>query len=171
MWLVGGGYSLVFRGDFNVVPFPTERLGAELFTPGMHAFSDFISSFGLMHIPLEGARFTWSNNRNDAAMSCLDIFLYLVDWEDYYLNITQRRLPRLLSDHSPILLGCGKFLRGQRPFCFENIWLKADGFVDHVKGWSLISFLVPLASFWFINLKALKLDFKKWNEEVFGNVG
>jgi exonuclease III len=121
VWLVGGGgggYSLVSRGDFNVVPFPIERVRAELFTPGMHAFSDFISSFGLMDIPLEGARFTWSNNRNNAAMSRLDIFLYSADWEDYYLNITQRRLPRLLSDHSPILLGCGKFLRGRRPFLF-----------------------------------------------------
>jgi hypothetical protein len=159
-------------GDFNVVRFPTERLGAELFTPGMHDFSDFISSCGLMDISLEGGSFAWSNNRDSAAMSRLDRFLYSADWEDFYPNITQRRLPRLLSDHSPILLECGEFVRGRRPFRFENMWLKAEGFVDQVKGWwESYQFSGTLNFILAHKLKALKSDLKKWNEEVFGNVG
>uniref|UniRef100_A0A2N9GBW4 DUF3752 domain-containing protein n=1 Tax=Fagus sylvatica TaxID=28930 RepID=A0A2N9GBW4_FAGSY len=158
--------------DFNVVRFPTERLGAELFTPGMHDFSDFISSCGLMDISLEGGSFAWSNNRDSAAMSRLDRFLYSADWEDFYPNITQRRLPRLLSDHSPILLECGEFVRGRRPFRFENMWLKAEGFVDQVKGWwESYKFSGTLNFILAHKLKALKSDLKKWNEEVFGNVG
>ena len=149
-------------GDFNVVRFPTERLGAELFTPGMHDFSDFISSCGLMDISLEGGSFAWSNNRDSAAMSRLDRFLYSADWEDFYPNITQRWLPRLLSDHSPILLECGEFVRGRRPFRFENMWLKAEGFVDQVKGWwESYQFSGTLNFILAHKLKALKLDLKK----------
>jgi hypothetical protein len=51
------------------------------------------------------------------------------------------------------------------------VWLKFEGFVGKVKHWwnsyhfqGLLSFV--LAS----ELKALKIDFKKWNREVFGNV-
>ena len=42
--------------DFNVVRFPTERLGAVNFTQAMHDFSDFISVHGLLDIPMVGGR-------------------------------------------------------------------------------------------------------------------
>lgn len=48
--------------DFNAVRFPSEQLGAENFTQGMQDFSDFISIHGLMDIPLEDGRYTWSNS-------------------------------------------------------------------------------------------------------------
>ncbi len=42
----------------------------------MHAFSDFIFDLSLMDIPLEGGLFTWSNNREVAAKSRVDRFLF-----------------------------------------------------------------------------------------------
>jgi hypothetical protein len=44
-------------GDFNIVCFPTKRLGVEAFTPAMHNFFDFISAHGLVDIPLAGDNF------------------------------------------------------------------------------------------------------------------
>ena len=51
------------------------------------------------------------------------------------------------------------------------MWLKVDGFVERVQKWwdsyhfhGLLSFI--LAS----KLKALKMDLRKWNEEVLGNL-
>ena len=41
----------------------------------------------------------------------------------------------MLSDHFPILLESGSHRRGRIPFCFENMWLKAEGFLDKVKSW------------------------------------
>ncbi len=114
-WCVGS--------DFNVVRFPSEKLGADHFTPAMNDFFEFIFSFGLMDIPLEGGRYTCSNNRENVAMSRIDHFLYIGDWEDRYPTAVQRRLSRLLSDHFPIMLESGKFLKGNRPFPFENMWL------------------------------------------------
>ena len=138
----------------------------------MHEFSEFIFSFGLFDIPLEGGRYTWSNNRENVVMSCIDRFLYSGDWEDRYPTVTQRRLPRLLSDHFPILLECGKFVTSKRPFCYENMWIHAKGFLERVRGWWEAYEFEGTPSFILAKkLKALKLDLKKWNEEVFENVG
>jgi hypothetical protein len=52
---------------------------------------------------------------------------------DRFPGVMQKRLPRLCSDHFPILLDMGEVSRGRRPFKFENMWLKAEGFVDLVK--------------------------------------
>jgi hypothetical protein len=85
--------------------------------------------------------------------------------------VSQRRLPRLCSDHFPILLDCGDFHRGSRPFKFENMWLKFEGFVDRVKQWWDSYLFQGSPSFILASkLKALKVDLKRWNEEVFGNV-
>ena len=37
-----------------------------------------------------------------------------------------------MSNHFPILLDCGSFQRSYRPFRFENMWLKAEGFMEKV---------------------------------------
>lgn len=68
-------------GDFNIVCFPTKRLGVEAFTPAMHNFFDFISAHGLVDIPLAGDNFTWSCNPDIASMSRIDRFLYMTGWE------------------------------------------------------------------------------------------
>jgi endonuclease/exonuclease/phosphatase family metal-dependent hydrolase len=121
-------------GDFNVVKFASKHSGTAAFSAAMMEFSDFISDLDLVDIPLLGGRFTWSNNSENTSSSRIDRFLFSLDWNDHFPNISQKRLPRILSDHFPILLECGAILRSARPFCFKNIWLKADGFVEKVKG-------------------------------------
>uniref|UniRef100_A0A2N9GA24 Reverse transcriptase domain-containing protein n=1 Tax=Fagus sylvatica TaxID=28930 RepID=A0A2N9GA24_FAGSY len=80
--------------DFNVVRFPSEKSGMAAFSPAMHEFSDFISELGLLDLPMEG------------------------EWADHFELVNQHRLPRLLSDHYPILLDCGWIVEedvGRRP--------------------------------------------------------
>jgi hypothetical protein len=51
------------------------------------------------------------------------------------------------------------------------MWLKSDGFVDKVRHWwSSYSFLGTPSFVLAQKLKALKVDLKRWNEQVFGNV-
>jgi hypothetical protein len=162
-WCVGG--------DFNVVRFPSERMGAVGFSPAMYDFSDFISDLGLIDIPLSGGNFTWSNNRDIVSMSRIDRFLYTADWEEGFITIAQKRLVRLTSNHFPIMLECGSIPRGRRPFRFENMWLKAEGFLERVRNWWDSYHFFGNASFVLANkLKALKGDLKKWNEAEFGHV-
>jgi hypothetical protein len=159
-WCIGG--------DFNVTRFPNERSGDGRFRSDMMDFSDFISEQGLMDLPLAGGTFTWSNL---SSWSRLDRFLVSPDWEAKYPGLLQKRMPRLCSDHFPILLDCEGIKGGARPFKFENMWLKADGFVEKVRlWWSSYSFQGEPSFILAQKLKALKADLKKWNEQVFGNV-
>ena len=118
-----------------MVRFPSERFGSVGFSPAMHHFSDIIFANSLIDIPLSGGNFTWSNNREVASMSRIDRFLYTADWEEGFITISQKRLVRLTSDHFPVMLECGSIPRGRRPFRFENMRLKADGFLERVRGW------------------------------------
>jgi hypothetical protein len=70
------------------------------------------------------------------------------------------------------MLGCGMQREGKRYFKFENMWLKSDGFVEQVQRWWESYDFQGLPSYVLANkLKALKVDLKKWNVEVFGDVG
>ncbi len=154
-----------------MVRFPSEKSSMSAFTSSMHDFSDFITEFGLLDNPLEGGRFTWSNNRETMSMSRIDRFLFSPDWADHFGLVTQRRLPQVLSDHFPILLDCGRILGGKRPFHFENVWLKTEGFVDRVRGWWDSYIFSGSASFVMASkLKALNADLKLWNSQEFGDV-
>ena len=105
-------------GDFNVIHFPSERLGVGRFTRGMYDFSDFISLHGLMDNPLEGGLYTWSNS---TSVSRLDRFIFSPVLAKYFTHFSQKRLPRVLSGHFPILLESGSHRRERIPFHFENM--------------------------------------------------
>ena len=158
----------VMGGDFNVVRFPFERLRAEHLTTAMQNFSDFISSTGLVDIPMEGGMYTRSNSQSHSRLDC---FLFTPSVEEHFTLLAQRHLPRLCSDHFPILLECGFIQNGRSPFQFENMWLKSEEFLLKVKGWWESYTFQGSPSFVVASkLKALKRDLKIWNEEEFGNI-
>ena len=95
--------------DFNVVRFPSERLGSNSFTAAIWEFSNFISEQGFIDLPLQGGTFTWSNDREVASKARLDRFLFSADWEDKFPTVSQRRMSRLCSDHFPIVLEGSSF--------------------------------------------------------------
>jgi hypothetical protein len=160
-WCVGG--------DFNVTHFPSGRAGGVCFNPAMTDFSDFISEQGLMDLPLARGTFTWSNSFSRFR---IDRFLVSPEWEVKYPGLSQKQLLRLCLDHFPILLDCDGMIRGKRPFKFENMWLKHNGFVERVRAWWSSYIFSGTPSFILsLKLKALKADIKRWNELEFGNVG
>ncbi|RVX04892.1 hypothetical protein CK203_019123 [Vitis vinifera] len=126
-WCIGG--------DFNAIRFPEERRNASRLTAEMRRFSEVIGELGLRDFPLAEGPFTWIGGLNSQAASRLDRFLISDQWEDHFLVITQSALPRLVSDHSPIVLEAGGFSSSKSPFRFENMWLKIDGFKDLVRSW------------------------------------
>ena len=77
-----------------------------------------IEDLGLKDFPLARDPFTWIRGLNSQAASKLDRFLISDQWEDHFFAITQFALPRLVSDHSPIVLEAGGFSSGKKPLLF-----------------------------------------------------
>jgi hypothetical protein len=160
-WCIGG--------DFNVTLFHNERSGGVRRRRAVAAFADFIAEMGLMDLPMAGGMSTWANN---LSWSRLDRFLVSPDWEFSYTGLIQKKLLRVCSDHAPIILMRGCVQSGKSAFKFENMWLKEEGFVDKVYSWwSLFSFTGSPSFILAKKLRALKGKIKRWNREVFGNVG
>ena len=68
-----------------------------------------------------------------------------------------------------LVLECGQVHRCKRPFRFEIMWLKSEGFVDRVRHWWESYQIHGPPSFVFANkLKALKTYLKKWMWRVLG---
>jgi hypothetical protein len=110
-WCIGG--------DFNVVRFPSERFGGRRISGAMREFSDFISEYGFMDLPLNGGLCTWSNTRS---WSRIDRFLISPDWEVRFLEALQKRLLCLCLDHFPIVLACGRNKGGRKSFKYGNVY-------------------------------------------------
>jgi hypothetical protein len=160
-WCIGG--------DFNVTLFHNERSGGRRRRREVATFADFTAEMGLMDLPLAGGVATWANN---LSWSRLDRFLVSPEWELSYPGLVQKKLLRVCSDHAPIMLMRGCLQNGKSSFKFENMWLKEEGFVDKVRSWwSSFSFLGSPSFILAKKLRALKGEIKRWNREVFGNVG
>ena len=117
-WVVGG--------DFNEVKRISERKGCTRATSGMRTFVNFISAMDLVDLPLVGRRFTWSNKQKNEKWSKLDRFLVSVEWIDYF-KCVQKGLPRMLSDHCPLLLAGDEIDWGPKPFKHFNFWFRKEG--------------------------------------------
>ena len=54
---------------------------------------------------------------------------------DHFGNVSQRVLPRVISDQCPPMVVAGSVNKGRSAFKFENMWLKEEVFVERVRQW------------------------------------
>lgn len=93
------------------------------------------STCELIHFPTRGLPYTWVRRgiRRNVEMR-LDRCLGNVVWMDAWPSMTCCTLPRLISDHCPLLLTFDRLqLVSHPPFRFQQIWLKAPGFLQMVE--------------------------------------
>nr|GFA06525.1 RNA-directed DNA polymerase, eukaryota, reverse transcriptase zinc-binding domain protein [Tanacetum cinerariifolium] len=93
----------IIMGDFNEVRSKEERFGTIFNNHNARVFNSFISSSGLLEVPLGGYEFTWCH-KSGSKMSKLDRFLISEGLMSSCPNILAVTLDRHLSDHRPILL-------------------------------------------------------------------
>ena len=115
-------------GDFIVVRFPSKRRNCQVSSASMRQFFEFIDDLRLKDIPSPWGAFTCTSGSNNGLACRLDSFLVLEDCENHFSGLFPSILPRPVSDHAPILLDGGGVRFGKFAFCFENMWLKVDGF-------------------------------------------
>ncbi|XVE95789.1 hypothetical protein REPUB_Repub02eG0163900 [Reevesia pubescens] len=150
-------------GDFNVVRYPHEKNGVGYNLGAMFQFSDFIEELGLVDLQLEGGKFTWSSNREEPCFCRLDRFLISVVFIENLNALTQKILPRSLSDHNPVVLCEVTVDWGPKPFRFFNHWLEFDGFNAMVQStWKQASTISKGRFRIWKSLKYIKSAIKEW---------
>ncbi|XP_077222034.1 uncharacterized protein LOC143855866 [Tasmannia lanceolata] len=129
----------------------------------MRRFSEFINSCKLIDLPLEGFRFTWTNNQESLIKSRIDRFLLSREWEESSRNILQRALPRPISDHNPLILELSDSPDGSYPFKLDMALCENPDFNGKVADWWNAGVFNGWEGFVFCNkLRSLKVKIKEW---------
>ncbi|GJQ90434.1 RNA-directed DNA polymerase, eukaryota [Tanacetum coccineum] len=129
--------EVVVMGDFNEVRHRSDRFGSVFNVQGADDFNSFITTAGLVEVPLGGSTFTWCH-KSASKMSKLDRFFTSENMLIKCPNISAISLDRFISDHRPILLREMSYDYGPTSFRFFHHWLELDGFKSFVTGqWNL----------------------------------
>ncbi|CAL2255075.1 unnamed protein product [Prunus armeniaca] len=107
-------------GDFNDIVSMDEKCG-DNFDQGGKRFGEWIDRNHLVDLGFSGAKFTWCNKRNAKGIiwKRLDRGLCSIDWRLLFPEAHLMHLPRVNSDHCPIL----DFV--------TNLWSSGDGHAVH----------------------------------------
>ncbi|KAJ0702066.1 putative RNA-directed DNA polymerase [Helianthus annuus] len=122
----------VLGGDFNSVRSREEKRNCSFKNTCASNFNSFIFDAGLFEYDMRGAQFTW-RSENGNKLSKLDRFLVNTDFLNSWPEARVQALPRLWSDHCPIMLISKSVNFGARPFRVFNSWLGKEGFAEVVE--------------------------------------
>ncbi|KAA3477396.1 reverse transcriptase [Gossypium australe] len=141
-------------GDFNHLLLPEEKRKRRPIYSGCKLFN-FVQSNELRGLGFKGPQFTW---RRGVIFERLDRAIGNSAWCRTFLEATIFHLPRLKSDHSPILLSLNSPKKAQvdRPFHFLAPWFVRESWSNEVD-------LVD-------NIGTLTMNLKRWNTKVFGHI-
>lgn len=119
-------------GNFNYMISDDEKMGGlPLNNNRINAFRNCMDTCGLMDLGFQGPRFTWTNKSPD--WHC-NIKERLDEWKILFPLAEIHHLPRVKSDHGPIMLIIDPLERKPpKPFRFEQICLTDPSFPSLVK--------------------------------------
>ncbi|XP_020102569.1 uncharacterized protein LOC109720094 [Ananas comosus] len=124
----------IICGNFNFTKNQSERKGNRWSYKAMTMFADLINHLVMIDLPLSNQSFTWSNMQHQPSMAKLDRFLVSIQWDRSYPHCKVKALPKITSDHCPILLSTA-ILSAPRRFRFEKVWLTRDDFHSNMTLW------------------------------------
>lgn len=156
-------------GDFNEISQPSEKFGeGPPSEQKMKIFNTFLNSCNLLDLGFIGTPFTWTNGRlgNQIVRTCIDRAHANFQWLSLFLDSKVFHLPRPRSNHCPILLKTLTFThKGQKPFCFESMWMNHPDFKNIVANcWNQQNLTLHDIIIRFSNILTL------WNKETFWNI-
>lgn len=164
----------LFVGDFNSILGAHEKRGGRI--PLQIACSEFFSwtnNFSLIHLDTNGAKFTWSNNREGGAFIAqrLDRAICNDIWIEHWKILSCNTLVRCFSDHFPLLLTMHQTspINIIPRFKFFKSWLLIESCEDIVSAhWAIQVQGTPMHVLHY-KLKSLKPKLQFWNKRVVGD--
>lgn len=161
--------SWLLLGDFNEVLTGEDKFGGRSINLNKALdFKDCLDSCNLLDLGFSGPKYTWSNQREltDLILEIIDRCFANPSWRILFPEASVTHLPRVFSDHYPILLELAKppVEMRNKPFRFQSMWLMHPEFPGVVKeSWDREPSLNNAISVF--TRKA-----KDWNVNVFGNL-
>ena len=118
----------VLLGDFNDMISGEEKLGGlPVNRTRMSAFRNCMDNCGLIDLGFHGPRYTWTNKSlcwHTTIREWLDRGLGNAEWATLFPTVEIHHLPKVKSDHCPILLSTDpRERKPPKPFRFEQMWL------------------------------------------------
>lgn len=98
----------------------------------MNSFNNVISHLGLINIPLQGKKFTWSNMQNPPLLEKLDWVFTNPCWTLAFPETSYKAMVMEVSDHTPILITISNDVPKAHIFWFENFWFMREDFNEVV---------------------------------------
>ncbi|MCI08407.1 putative transposon TX1 protein, partial [Trifolium medium] len=133
-------------------------------------FQAFVNSMELEDIPVLGRKFTWFHPNGRSMSRIYRIFLS-DDWISQWGNPSLWILPRVVSDHCPLVLRYNSVDWGPRPFRFNNHWLLHKDFKSLVEEWWRSQSYSGWMGFVLKEkVNGLKGVIKAWGKEVYGAI-
>ena len=172
----------ILMGDFNLMRAPSDRNRPGGDVNDMLLFNEAISNQGLIELPLQGRKFSWSNMQQDPLLVKLDWFFTSASWMTSFPNTIVFPLAKPISDHLPCVIKIGTSIPKARVFRFENYWLQHSDFKEVVTAaWSILvgnldavkslnakfKNLRRALKLWARSLSCLKAQIAKLNELIF----
>lgn len=152
-------------GDFNATLKDDERISvASRPSRADKWFQNWVQQQDMNELDFNGPKHTWSRGRS---YSRLDRAVVNSKWLDQFQNASLTHLPKLQSDHTPLLIRlCGVPGRPSTAsrFRFFAPWVTHDDFSELVRNsW------IPSRK-WEENVNTFVSNVQCWNKKVFGNI-
>ena len=125
-------------GDFNEILCRNDKLGGRRINLNRALeFKSYLDDCNFLDLGFSGPKFTWSNRWQifDLILECIDRSLANPAWRTPYLEASVTHLPKVFSNHCPVLLDLTRPLptATDKPFRFHTMWLHHPDFPNVVR--------------------------------------
>lgn len=125
--------TVCVMGDFNAIADMQEKYGGD---PNSNSnninFKEFLFDTGLIDVSFKGPAYTWTNSQDTSKeiFERLDRVVATASWTQKFPQAYVNHLPRIHSDHAPILLQTQGKPLNQAKFKVEKWWFNHEGFKE-----------------------------------------
>lgn len=131
-------------------------------------FNDWINKFDLIELKNVGRRFTLANNLDNLVVANIDRVFISTCWEALFPVVQLKMLPRVGSDHTPLVVNTGAIQSPKvKQFRFGKWWLEVAGFKDLVHAtWNSHCPSKDPMEKWHFKVRNLRRKLRGWNSNL-----